>query len=112
MATVSVQDDYYTLVNVFTVDPADQQRIHDVIVEATGIIEKFPGFISANVHKSHGGTRVVNYAQWRSKADFDAMHRHPDVQEHFQACRAITDNIEPIFCMVHHVHVKTDGSSS
>lgn len=29
-----------------------------------------PGFTSANLHISLDKTRVVNYAQWRSKEDF------------------------------------------
>ncbi|WP_369395544.1 antibiotic biosynthesis monooxygenase (plasmid) [Streptomyces sp. CG1] len=108
MGTVLPGDGYYTLVNVFTTEPVDQQAIYDAVVEATDVIEKFPGFISANVHRSHDGRRVVNYAQWRSKEDFDAMHRHPDVQAHFKACRAITDDIEPIFCRVSYVHRAAD----
>jgi heme-degrading monooxygenase HmoA len=104
MATITRENGYYTLINVFTVAPEDQERIYDVIIEATGIIQQFPGFVSANVHKSYDGTRVVNYAQWRSKDEFDAMRRHPDVQDHFKACRAITDDIVPIFCEVAHVH--------
>ncbi|MCQ9184100.1 antibiotic biosynthesis monooxygenase [Streptomyces sp. IBSBF 2953] len=104
MGTIARENDYYTLVNVFTVTPENQGRIYDAVIEATDIIEKFPGFVSANVHRSDDGTRVINYAQWRSKDEFDAMRAHPDVQDHFRACRAITDDIVPIFCEVTHVH--------
>jgi heme-degrading monooxygenase HmoA len=110
MGTIRVEDHHYTLVNVFTVALADQNRLYDVIVDATDVIERFPGFVSANIHKSEDGTRVINYAQWRSKVDFDAMHGHPDLQDHFKACRAITDDITSIFCEAVHVHRRTPGS--
>jgi quinol monooxygenase YgiN len=104
MVTISLQQDHYTLINVFTVGSLeDQQRIFDEIVAATAVIRWFPGFVSANVHRSHDGARVVNYAQWRSKEEFDAMRAHPDVKEHFKACRAVTDDIEPIFCTLEYV---------
>src|SRR5207249_1401263 len=57
-----------TLINVFTVEPRHQQRLVDVLVEATeAVMNTLPGFISANIHKSLDGTRLVNYAQWRRR---------------------------------------------
>ncbi|MBB6174246.1 heme-degrading monooxygenase HmoA [Nocardiopsis mwathae] len=109
MGAISRENDYYILVNVFTVAPENQDRIYDAIVDATEIIERFPGFVSANIHRSHDGMRVVNYAQWRSLEDFEAMRRHPSVQDHFKACRAITGDIVPIFCEVVYVHEPTSG---
>src|SRR5215475_1935113 len=103
MGHISVDEKYYTLINIFRVTPEKQQEMYDIILDATDVITKFPGYVSANVHRSFDGTRVVNYAQWRSKTDFDAMRAHPDVQEHFAACRAIAD-IEPIFCEVDYTH--------
>ena len=68
-----------TLINVFTVEPAQQQRLVDVLVEAThAVMNGLPGFISANIHRSIDGTRVVNYAQWRSREDFERMLQQPD----------------------------------
>jgi quinol monooxygenase YgiN len=67
-----------TLINVFTVQPADQQRLVEVLVEATEeTMRHLPGFVSANIHRSLDGTRVTNYAQWRSAADFRAMLGNP-----------------------------------
>ena len=36
-----------------------------------------PGFVSANIHVSTDGTRVVNYAQWESAEAFQAMLADP-----------------------------------
>jgi quinol monooxygenase YgiN len=35
------------------------------------------GLISANFHRSLDGTRVINYGQWRSQADFEAILEQP-----------------------------------
>jgi len=36
-----------------------------------------PGYVGTALHKSADGTRVINYAHWRSQADFDAfLKRH------------------------------------
>ncbi len=49
--------------------PEQQQRLVDLLVEATEAVMKYqPGYVSANIHKSLDGTRVTNYAQWRSAA--------------------------------------------
>lgn len=41
-----------------------------------------PGFISANIHRSLDGVRVVNYAQWKSKEAFENMLQNPEAQRH------------------------------
>ena len=52
-----------TLINVFTVAPENQQRLVDVLVDATqAVMRKQPVFVSANIHKSLDGTQVTNYA--------------------------------------------------
>ena len=40
-------------------------------------MSKQEGFISANIHKSLDGTKVVNYAQWKSKEAFEKMLKNP-----------------------------------
>jgi quinol monooxygenase YgiN len=66
------------LINVFTVEPVHQQELFDILVEATEkIMRNKPGFISANIHKSFDGIKVVNYAQWESREAFEAILRTP-----------------------------------
>lgn len=73
MTEILVRGDVVTLINVFTVAPEDQDRLLKVLAEATEqVMNGMPGFVSANLHKSLDGTKVVNYAQWRSKEDFEA----------------------------------------
>ena len=36
-------------------------------------MKRVPGFVSANIHRIVDGTRVANYAQWKSKEAFERM---------------------------------------
>ncbi len=67
-STIRVDDSIVTLINVFTVAREDQQRLIDCWQRATEeVMSRLPGFISANIHRSVDGTKVVNYAQWRGR---------------------------------------------
>lgn len=52
-----------TQVNVFTVPVGGQQALIEHLREAVKFSSTLPGWISASLHKSVDGTRVVNYAQ-------------------------------------------------
>ncbi|MGI8641177.1 MAG: antibiotic biosynthesis monooxygenase family protein [Pyrinomonadaceae bacterium] len=85
MTTISKDNKVVTLVNVFTVEPENQQKLIDLLVEATEkTMKNVSGFVSANIHKSLDGVRVVNYAQWRSREDFEAMGKNPEAQAHMK----------------------------
>jgi antibiotic biosynthesis monooxygenase (ABM) superfamily enzyme len=55
-----------TQVNVFTVSPEKQQPLVDLLIEAANSVRDVPGWLSASIHRSIDGTRVVNYAQCES----------------------------------------------
>ena len=83
MTTIRMEGPGVTLINIFTVAPEDQRKLLDILTRATrDVIRRMPGFISANFHLSLDGTRVANYAQWKSKEDLDAMLRSPDARPH------------------------------
>src|SRR5215204_1895107 len=96
MVTITEDSDIVTLINVFTVAPEDQRRLVDVLVEATRVVlRNTDGFISANIHRSLDGTRVTNYAQWRSKEAFDAMLGDREAGEHMGEAARIAESFEP-----------------
>ena len=65
-----------TLINVFTVEPANQQRLVDLLVRVTDeFVRQSPGFVSSTLHRSFDGSKVTMYAQWRSVEDYEAMRR-------------------------------------
>ncbi len=85
MVTISKDNKVVTLINVFTVEPENQQKLVDLLVEATEkTMKNVSGFISANIHKSLDGVRVANYAQWRSREDFETMVKNPEAQKHMK----------------------------
>ncbi len=43
-----------------------------------------PGYVSANIHRSLDGTKIVNYAQWRRAEDLEAMLANPEAGSHPQ----------------------------
>jgi len=85
MTTISKDNKVVTLVNVFTVAPENQQRLVEMLVGVTEkTMKQVPGFVSANIHKSLDGVRVANYAQWRSREDFEAMLKNPEAVAHMK----------------------------
>jgi heme-degrading monooxygenase HmoA len=92
-ATISVSGDLVTLVNVFKVNPENQQQLVEMLIDATEeVMKKLPGFISANIHKSLDGEWVTNYAQWKSVEDFRAIFQNSDAREHMPKIGAIAES--------------------
>ena len=78
MTNIAVENNYITLINIFTVEPVNQQKLVDILISATdGRITKVTGFVSASLHKSLDGTKVTIYAQWRSIEDYQNMRNNP-----------------------------------
>ena len=69
MTKISARSDVMTLINVFTVDAENQRRLVELLIEATEVVRRAPGFVSASLHRSTDGTKVTMYAQWRSIND-------------------------------------------
>lgn len=80
--TISTAADVMTFINVFSVAPEHQEELIEVLEEATAVMLQIPGFIAANLHRSRDGRRVVNYVQWRSLEDFQAMLEDPRATPH------------------------------
>jgi quinol monooxygenase YgiN len=78
MTTISSNSSVITLINVFTVEPANQRRLIELLTEATEVsVRRAPGFVSASLHRSTDGTKVTMYAQWRSIEHYQAMRQDP-----------------------------------
>jgi Antibiotic biosynthesis monooxygenase len=73
MTIIRANSGVVTQINVFTVPVGGQQMLIDVLTEAIMCAREEPGWLSANLHKSLDGTRIVNYAQSESAAAADAI---------------------------------------
>src|SRR5258706_15366655 len=90
MTTISLTRKLVTLINVFTVEPANQERLLDLLARATETsVRHAPGFISASLHRGLDGTKVTMYAQWRSVEDYEAMRRNPAPLPYLQQALAL-----------------------
>jgi hypothetical protein len=75
MAIIQANKGIVTQINTFTVPEGGQQALIDVLTEAVRCAREEPGWISASLHRSLDGTRVVNYAQSENLAAAEAVIR-------------------------------------
>jgi quinol monooxygenase YgiN len=102
--TIRANNGVMTLINVFAVDPENQQKLVAVLKEGTeALMSKRAGYISASIHVSKDGRRVINYSQWRSGKDIEAMRQHPDVGPYMKRVASL-GTFEAIACEVSYVH--------
>jgi quinol monooxygenase YgiN len=95
--TLDPKDGYLTFINTFTVEPDNSERLVQALRKATEeIFRHQPGFISANLHLSRDKRRVLNYAQWRSKEDYIAMSKTPEIQAHMKQAAALAISFDPV----------------
>jgi heme-degrading monooxygenase HmoA len=94
-----------TLINVFTVEPADQEHLLEAWQRATEeVIRHQPGFVSATIHRSLDGTKVVNYAEWQGHDALAAMLRNPEAREQMARLAQI-GTPSPLICEIVSVHL-------
>ncbi|KVL09872.1 antibiotic biosynthesis monooxygenase family protein [Burkholderia ubonensis] len=66
------------LVNVFTLEPEDEQAFLRVWQDDAAFMKRQPGFISTQLHRAVGERPTyLNYAVWESTADFRAAFTDP-----------------------------------
>jgi quinol monooxygenase YgiN len=66
MTLIRAHGGVITQINVFTTPVGGQQALIDQLTKAVACAREEPGWLSANLHRSLDGTRVVNYAQSES----------------------------------------------
>ena len=67
------------LVNVFTVDKADEQSFLKVWEDDAAFMKRQPGFISTQLHRAIGeNPTYLNYAVWETTAHFRAAFTNPE----------------------------------
>jgi len=70
------------LINVFTVDPSDQDALIEAWRTDALYMKKQPGYISTQLHKAVGESSMyLNYAIWDSVSDFRSAFSNPEFQD-------------------------------
>lgn len=107
-ATILVDAPIVTLINVLEVPAERQSELVEILEKATHeVIRRFPGFISASIHRGLDGVHVANYVQWRTMEDFERMFADPEAQVHIRAATAIA-KASPFHYRVSSVHVSSN----
>ena len=74
------------LVNVFTLDTADEQTFLNAWQDDAAFMKQQPGFISTQLHRAIGESPAYfNYAVWETMADFRAAFSHPEFRAKLSA---------------------------
>ena len=74
------------LVNVFTLDKADEQTFLQAWQVDADFMKRQSGFISTQLHRAIGESPTyLNYAVWESTADFRAAFAHPEFRAKLSA---------------------------
>jgi len=67
------------LVNLFTLDKADEPALPEAWKHDAEFMKQQPGFISTQLHRAIGESPTyLNYAVWESTADFRAAFGNPE----------------------------------
>jgi len=76
---LSVDASPVLLVNVFTMDPGDEQTFLDAWKSDAAVMQRQPGYISTQLHRAIGESPTyLNYAVWESTTHFRAAFGNPE----------------------------------
>ncbi|MDU0364007.1 antibiotic biosynthesis monooxygenase family protein [Rhizobium sp. 25PS6] len=76
---IAIDASAIVLINLFTLDKADEQAFLDAWQADAAFMKRQPGFISTQMHRAVGESPAyLNYAVWESTADFRAAFSHPE----------------------------------
>jgi quinol monooxygenase YgiN len=107
MARLDPSDGYAALINTFRVAPERAEELITLLEGATQeAIRLRPGDVPANLHLSTDRTHIVNPAQWRSRAAFEAMLRDPAARAHIAEAVKVATSFDPVIFELH------DGDSA
>lgn len=74
------------LVNVFTLEKADEQTFLQAWHDDALFMKRQPGFIATQLHRAIGDSPTyLNYAVWESTAHFRAAFTHPEFRAKLSA---------------------------
>ena len=83
---ISVEASPVVLMNVFTLDKADEQAFLQAWQGDATFMKQQPGFISTQLHRAIGESPTYfNYAVWESTAAFRAAFTHPQFRAKISA---------------------------
>ncbi|SFS50485.1 antibiotic biosynthesis monooxygenase family protein [Brevundimonas viscosa] len=74
-----MSDTPVVLINVYRCEPEKQAALMDHLAAVVRAQRGRDGFVSATLHRGLNGRVAAVYGVWRSREDWKAMARHPEV---------------------------------
>jgi heme-degrading monooxygenase HmoA len=96
MAQISEKKRVVTQINVIDVEPGKEDELVALIKDRIGFMADQPGFVSASLHRSVDGGRVVNYVQWRDADSLRAAHHTPEFRAKWPKFGQLTTDADPV----------------
>ena len=88
--TIAVTKEITTLINVFTFEPENQQKLIELLRGNTeSVVTRLDGWISTSFIAAKDQRHVVIYSQWRDFASVEAMRANPDMVGYFPRIAAL-----------------------
>lgn len=81
--------DPVVLINVYRCDPEKQALLMEHLAVMVAAQHGAEGFISATLHRGLNGKTAAVYAVWRSRDDWKAMARSPEIAGAMEPIMAI-----------------------
>ena len=86
-----------TVITTFETTPAMAFDLAEALEAAyRDCISRQPGFIAAGLHMNDARTRICNYSQWRSREDYQAMLRTPEMRARNKEIATLCKGFEPV----------------
>lgn len=108
MTTIKKGAEICTVMNTFTVAPENLPRFLELMVEFNeAVVSRQAGYLSTNLHINVDRTQVVNYTQWRTREDFQAVFMgkpSAEVVAYFQKIRPLAQPNPSFYDEVHYSH--------
>lgn len=78
---INRNQEFCTVVVIVQGKAEDIAEVRDHAAQGPELFSGFDGFIAGATHMSEDGGRIIQYLQWRSKADHEACMAHPSWNE-------------------------------
>lgn len=97
------EGEYITHFAEFSLSESNQPQMIELVKEHLKPAMKQPGLISATLHRSLDGTRVVNYGQWNNQEAITKLTEQPGFGSNKPYWSDIADNEYHLYEVVHTV---------
>jgi quinol monooxygenase YgiN len=101
VSRIAERSDIFTLIITLEVLPENCDALVDAVSRnARDFMRHQPGFVSTNLHRNADSTRVVNYAQWRSRELYEQARARDGFVELSERVNDLAEGVDPIVCEV------------